>query len=141
MQSGVTFGTFHSFRAWGLMLSKRPVISPPEPKYKLIEVPGSDAVIDLTEALAGTVTYRPREIKCEFVTKESRERWAEIHSAVMNAIHGKRLQIVLDNDPDYYYIGRITVGDMQNEKGIMTLSVTATVEPYKYERYGNGRKL
>lgn len=138
---GVTFGTFHSYRAWGLMLQSRPVISPPEPKYKLVEVPGSNAIIDLTEALTGTVTYKPREIKCQFVAKASRERWAKIHSDIMNAIHGQRLKIVLDNDPDYYFMGRITVGDMQKEKGVMVLPITATVEPFKYERYGNGRKL
>lgn len=138
---GVTFGTFHSFRTWGLMLKSRPVISSPEPKYKLIEVPGSNAVIDLTEALTGEVTYHPREIKCEFISGERREMWAKINADVMNAIHGKRLKIVLDNDPDYYYIGRITVGNMKPERADFVLPVTAMVEPYKYERHGNGRKL
>lgn len=139
--NGVIFGTFHSYRAWGLMLKSRPVISPPEPKLKLVEVPGSNTVIDLTEALTGEVAYSQREVKCEFLTMESRERWAKIRTDIMNAIHGKRLKIVLDNDPDYYYIGRITVGEMQNDKGAMTLPITAMVEPYKYERHGNGRKL
>lgn len=138
---GVTFGTYHSFRDWGLMLKSRPVISPPEPKYKLIEVPGSNAVIDLTEALTGEVTYHPREIKFEFITGASREEWANIRTDVLNALHGKRLEIVLDNDPDYYYIGRITVGDAKPGKAAFVLPVVAMVEPYKYERYGMGRKL
>lgn len=139
--NGVTFGTFHSFRAWGLMLVKMPFVSPPEPKLKLIEVPGSDGVIDLTEALTGEVEYNQRELKCEFVTVENRNKWAELYSEIMNAMHGKRLEIVLDNDPDYYYTGRIKVGELVPDKKTATLTITATVEPYKRERHGNGRKL
>lgn len=139
--NGVTFGTLHSFRAWGLMLTKMPFVSPPEPKLKQIEVPGSCAVIDLTEALTGKVEYSQRELKCEFVTIENRNKWAELHSEIMNTIHGKRLKITLDNDPDYYYIGRIKVGEFEPDKKTATLAITATVEPYKYERYGTGRRL
>lgn len=138
---GVTFGIFHSFRAWGLMLKSRPQISRPEPKYKLVEVPGSSLLLDLTEALTGQVHYGPREIKCEFDTGESRERWEKIHTDITNAIHGKRLKIVLDEDMDYYYIGRVTVGDMNPESATFSLTITATVEPYKYARHGNGRAL
>lgn len=139
---GVTFDTYHSYNAWGLILKSQPVITQPKPKEKLVEVPGTDLVLDLTEALTGKVHYSPREIKCEFLTMASRSRWPEIYSAVMNAIHGKRMQIVLDNDPDYYWLGRVRVGDPKSDKGAaMTFEITATVEPYKYERYGLGRKL
>lgn len=139
--NGVTFGTFHSYRAWGLMLTKMPFVSPPEADEKLITVPGSNVVIDLTEALAGTVTYRPREIRCEFVTVENREKWAELYSEILNALHGKRMEIVLDNDPDYYYVGRISVGEFEPDRKTAALTISATVEPYKYERHGKGRRL
>lgn len=138
---GVTFGTFHSFRAWGLMLAKMPIVSAPEPKYKLVEVPGSNVIIDLTESLAGKVTYGPREMVCEFVTGEHREKWAALHSEITNAIHGKRLKIVLDNDPDYYWTGRVTVGEFDPEKRTANFTITATVEPYKHHRHGNEVKL
>jgi len=123
---GVTFDTYHSYNAWGLLLKSMPVITQPKPKEKLVEVPGSDLVLDLTEALTGKVQYSPREIKCVFMTIASRSRW---------------LQIVLDNDPDYYWLGRVHVGDPSSDKWAMTFEITATVEPYKYELYGTGRKL
>lgn len=138
---GVTFDTYHSYSAWGLLLKSMPVITQPKPKEKLVEVPGSDIVLDLTESLTGKVQYSPREIKCVFLTIANRSRWPEIYSDVMNAIHGKRMQIVLDNDPDYYWLGRVHVGDPSSDKGAMTFEITATVEPYKYELYGTGRKL
>ena len=139
--NGVTFGTHHSFRSWGLMLTKLPIVSKPEPKLKLVEVPGSNVVLDLTESLSGTVTYGQRELVCEFVTAESRSKWAELHSQIMNAIHGKRLNIVLDHDLDYYWTGRVTVGDFEPDKKTATLTITATVEPYKHHRHKSGVKL
>lgn len=139
--NGVTFGTYHSFRDWGLMPTKLPVVSPPEPKLKMVEVPGSNMVLDLTESLAGAVTYGQRELVCEFVTVENRSVWAALHSKIMNAIHGKRLNIVLDNDPDYYWTGRVTVGEFVPDKKTATMTIKATVEPFKHERHGNGVKL
>ena len=141
MMNGVTFGTYHSYRTWGLMLTKPFHVSPPEPELKLVKVPGSNVVLDLTESLAGCVTYGQREVECEFVTVEERSKWDALQSEIMNAIHGKRLKIVADSDPDYYYIGRIVVGKFVPDKKTATLTITAQVEPYKRERHGNGGKL
>lgn len=139
---GVTFGTKHSFRTWGLMLKNRPFISPPKPKTKLIQVPGSDTVIDLTESLTGgEVKYEQREIRCEFCVLGGRPNWSAIYSAILNEIHGKRLQIVMDDDPNYYYIGRVAVDQWESEEATATVVITAEVEPYKRARYGEGRRL
>lgn len=138
---GITFGTYHSYRAWGLMLKSKPFISPPIPKTKLIEVPGTDLVIDLTQKLSGKVTYEQREIKLEFITIANRNEWDKLLSDVLNALHGQRLKIVLDSDPDYYYIGRVFVSEPKYDKAAMIIPVTAKVEPYKYERHGAGRRL
>ena len=61
---GVTFGTKHSYRDWGLLLKSRPVISPPSPKTVYVDIPGSNGVIDLTESLTGDVKFDNRTIKC-----------------------------------------------------------------------------
>lgn len=139
--NGVIFNDKHSYRDWGLMLKSRPKISPPAPKIKMIQVPGSDAIIDLTERLTGQVHYEPREISFEFITNASRETWVGLHSDILTYIHGKRVRIIFDDDPNWVYTGRVTVGDMEAEKGAATLTMTATVEPYKRERFGSGVKL
>jgi len=138
---GVTFGTYHSFRAWRLLLAEKPVIKTPEPDLKLIKVPGSNIILDLTETLSGEVTYGQGEIHCKFLTMEESETWPKLLSEIKNAIHGKRMKIVMDNDPDYYYIGRVLVGEFEPEKKIAVLTITALVEPHKYARHGNGRML
>lgn len=138
---GVIFGDKHSYRDWGLLTKSRPSISPPQPKMKLIEVPGSDTVIDLTERLTGKVHYEPRTIKFEFIVMAPREQWPSLYSEIMNYLHGKRIRIIMDDDPNFYYTGRVTVGDLDPEKKTAVLAMEAQVEPYKHERFGEGRCL
>ena len=140
---GVIFDNKHTYRDWGLLEKSRPIVSPPKPKLKLISVPGSDDVIDLTEHLTGKVHYEPRTISFEFVTIAERERWPQLYSEILNAIHGKRIRIVMDEDPNYYYIGRVNVDGFEPEPKTKTaiLTMTAEVEPYKRERFGEGKCL
>ena len=138
---GVTFGNKHSYREWGLLLKTRPVISPPKPKTKLVQVPGSDVVIDLTETLTGNVHYEPRTIKCEFWVVDGRLKWSAVYSSILDELHGKRLQIIMDDDPNYYYIGRVSVDSWESEQAASTIVITAEVEPYKHSRYGSEVRL
>jgi len=138
---GVTFGNRHSYRAFGLFLKSTPYIAPPKPKSKLIEVPGSDIILDLTESLTGKVHYGMREGKFEFFVVGGRPKWSAVYAAILNELHGKRLQIVLDDDPNYYWIGRVEIDEMESDKKTATIVLTAQLEPYKRLRYGNGRSL
>ena len=138
---GVIFGDKHTYRDWGLITKSRPDISPPQPKLKLIEVPGSDTVIDLTESLTGKVHYEMRTIKFSFTVTDERDRWPFRYQEILNYMHGKSIRIIMDDDPNYYYIGRMTVGSLEPQKKIATLTMDAQVEPYKQERFGEGRCL
>lgn len=138
---GVIFGEKHTYRDFGLLMKSRPDISPPEPKLKLIPVPGSDHVIDLTESLTGRIHYEPREISFEFIMMAERSRWPSLYSEIMTYLHGKRIRIIMDDDPNFYYIGRVTVGNLDPEKKTAVLKMKAEVEPYKYERFGEGKCL
>lgn len=138
---GVTFGNRHSYRAFGLFLKSRPYIAPPKPKNKLIEVPGSDIILDLTESLTGKVHYGMREGKFEFFVVGGRPKWSAVYAAILNELHGKRLQIVLDDDPNYYWIGRVEIDEMESDKKTATIVLTAQLEPYKRLRHGDRRSL
>lgn len=139
---GVTFGTKHSYNTWGLWLKSRPVISPPTPKTKLIQVPGSNTVIDLTESLTGgEVKYEPREIRCEFCVISGRSNWPSVYSYLLNTLHGKRMQIIMDDDPGYYYEGRVSVDQWESDEATATIVITAEVNPYKTATDGSGVSL
>lgn len=140
MQNGVTFDNRHSYWDWGLLTQSIPIVSPPVPKEKLIEVPGTDAVIDLTEA-TGQVHYKQRTIACSFVLMGDPAKQNEVYTDILNHLQGKRLNIVLDSDPEYIYTGRAKITGWEPGQFAASLAITATVEPYKTARYIQGKKV
>lgn len=134
---GVTFGTKHSYRDWGLLLKSRPVISPPSPKTVYVDIPGSDGIIDLTESLTGDVKFDNRTITCEFVVLDARNRWSNIYSEIMDYLHGQRMKVRLDEDMAYYYEGRLQVNEWKSDKVTSTITIEGDVEPYKMEMFSS----
>lgn len=130
---GVKFDDKHSYIHWGLMLKSRPVISPPTPKTKYVDVPGADGAIDMTDALTGYTQYQNRKISFEFILMAGRENWPAIYSDIMDTLHGRKVKITFDDDPDYYYTGRVTVGKWDAAKVTAIITMSAEVEPFKTE--------
>lgn len=135
--NGVTFGNKHSYRDWGLFLKNRPVISPPTPKTIYVNIPGSDGVIDLTESLTGDVKFNNRTITCEFVVLDARNKWSNIYSEILDYLHGQQMKVRLDEDPTYYYIGRLQVNEWKSDKVTSTIVIEGNVEPYKMEMFSS----
>lgn len=129
MLIGTKFGDLHS--GTGLQLVPESMeISPAEPKLNLVEIPYGNGSVDLTEALGVGVAYKDRKIKWTF-TLYPGDDWPERQSIVSNAINGKRLHITPDDDPEWYYDGRITVSKHKSDKLYHQITVTATCAPYK----------
>lgn len=128
---GVMFDKKHSYWNWGLMLKTAPKVTSPQPKTHYVDVPGAHGALDLTEMLTGKVQYKNRKIEMEFVTMAGREEWPAIYSEILNELHGQMKEIRLDDDPQHIYKGRVTVGDPEREKTVVTVRMVAEVEPYK----------
>lgn len=136
IKRGITFNNIHSFRNLNLLLSKAE-IPPAVPKTNFIEIPGSDTIIDLTEAL-GDVNYSSRECKFTFTMNPSGDLSEGAFEAkkteVSNALNGLACTIILDKDPGYFYKGRCIVDEYLSDKKIRQFVVKATVHPYKYKK-------
>lgn len=130
--NGVYFDNLHSYNDLNLILSNV-VIEPPEVKKKKIEVPGTNGAIDLTE-FDGNIYYCNRYISFSFVVKEKRENWASVFTRVSNAIHGKEMDIVLDDDSGFVWHGRVSVRKHARINEIDTIEVEVDAEPYKYSK-------
>jgi hypothetical protein len=52
----------------------------------------------------------------------------------MNAIHGKRLKFEFDDDPNYFWTGRVSVQNYVSNHGTGTLKVTIVSDPFKYAK-------
>lgn len=132
---GVTFGDKHSFDDFGIYLTSK-TINPPEPKINTVTVPLRDGSIDLTEALTNDVKYNDRKIDLTFTVVYPMDQWASKISEIENFLHGKRMRIVFDDDPEFYYIGRAKVNEWTSQKSIGKLVIECVTDPYKYDIQG-----
>ncbi len=126
---GVRFGEYHSWDDFSLILSQK-TIGTPSPKTETIDIPGGDGVLDLTEVF-GEVKYNNRNLSFEFSTKVPQAEFMDLFSRVQNALHGQKMRIILDDDPAWYYTGRISVSEWKAEKNIGKLTIDCDCEPYK----------
>lgn len=131
---GIKFGTKHSYRDFGMYLSKKE-ISLPKAKTEKVSVTGKDGDIDLTEALGDDVRFENRILKFTFTIIDSK-KWAQSLSAVANYLHGQKMQIIMDADPQYYYYGRCSINQFETNKATGTIVIECDVAPYKTEVNG-----
>lgn len=134
---GVTLGGKHTYRDWGLLPKTRPTIAPPKVRTNYVDVPGLDGALDLSEALTGRVGYQTRDFSAEFIVIDARNRWDALYSEILDTLHGQRMQIILDEDPGYYYTGRVTVNALESDRKTATISIKAVCDPYKLEITGS----
>ena len=132
---GVTFGDKHTIDDYGLVMTDYDT-GQPEPKRFLVDVPGKNGTLDLTGQLTPNIAYGNRQLQFAFVWRSRPEDFEEELKAIVNDLHGKRMHVILDSDPDYYYDGFVTVESKSfsgREKGAVVISVDA--DPFKREIY------
>ena len=128
----IKFGTYKSYDDLYLICTKK-TIGSPTVKESTVEVEGGDGVLDYTEYF-GDVKYSNRQLRFEFESLVPQSQFPELYSAVLDALHGKKVQIVLDEDSDFYYVGRLSVSDFTNNRGIGSIKVDCDCDPYKYKK-------
>jgi phage-related protein len=126
---GVSFGDFHSYRDFSLILSQK-TIGAPSPKTETIDIPGGDGVLDLTEFF-GEVKYNNRNLSFEFSSIVPQSDFMNQFSHIQDALHGQKMQIILDDAPEWYYTGRISVSEWKAEKAVGKLTIDCDCEPYR----------
>lgn len=131
---GIKFGNYHSYDDFSLILSQK-TIGTPSPKVETIDIPGGDGVLDLTDFF-GEVKYNNRNLSFDFSTMVPPEQFMDLFSRVQNALHGQKMQIILDDDSEWYYTGRITVSEWKAERNIGKLTIDCDCEPFK-TRHGD----
>ena len=141
MYHSITFGDFqnnafvgkNTWEDWHLIPSSRPTVAQAGVSTTFVESPGrKDGPIDMTEYLTGTVVYQKRSGSFEFIVDNDHEYWETIRSKIVSYIHGKRMKMVLEDDPNYYYEGRFTVSEWRSEASNSKVIIGYTVNPNKY---------
>ena len=131
---GVTFGRKHSIYDYGLVMTDYSISNPAVTRY-LVKVPGRNGVLELTESLTPYITYDNRQLQFAFVWRSRPEDYEEAKQTIINDLHGKKMQVILDSDPDYYYDGFVTV-DSDSFSGRERADIVVHVDaaPYKLRK-------
>ena len=128
---GITFGNHHSYNDLKLILESKEIGSP-EVKVRKIDIEGADGSLDYTDFF-GEPKYEDVTHKFNFSTIVPQAQFLSLFSTVKNAMHGKKMRIILDDDPLFFYMGRIKVLPFSKEKNIGKISIECDCEPYKYK--------
>lgn len=128
--SDIRFGTKWARADYGLIVAPY-AIPMPEPQMNFVEIPGRDGTLDLSEAF-GVVRYADRIIP---LTLYARAPFDTQISAFAADVHGRRMNVIFDRDPTFYYDARVTVEDVERHAGYCELSLECRAKPYKLDHF------
>ena len=128
--SDIRFGTKWAHADYGLIVAPY-AIPMPEPQTNFVEIPGRDGALDLSEAF-GTIRYADRIIPLMLY---ARAPFDAAISAFAADVHGRRMNVIFDRDPTYYYDARVTVEDVDRHAGYCELSLECRAKPYKLDHF------
>ena len=138
--SNGTFSGKNTWDDWHLIPSSGPVIAQSSVSDSFKEIPGrKNGPMNFSDYLTGKIIYGQRNGSIQFVVDNDHEDWTIIQSNIVNYLHGKYMKMRLEDDPDYYYEGRFTVGNWESESWNSSITISYSVKPYKY-RISNGKK-
>lgn len=124
---GAIFGLKHSVEDYRSIMNYARITTPAV-KENYVDIPGGNSSLDLTEAVSG-VTFSDGQIAFKFTFSREDER-----SRMKNDLHGKRMKIILEREPEYYYDGRLFCKEGEYAGNIFELYIDARIAPYKQER-------
>ena len=145
----------NTWNDWHLIPSSRPLINPPSFKSNYIDIPGANGSIDASTTiltyprynLDGSIasstisesypTYNNRTGSIEFYVMNDYGEWYNRFSEAMDYLHGQKVKIILEDEPDYYYQGRMTVNQWRSEKDWSKIVLDYNVAPFKYEIFSS----
>lgn len=123
--------SYNSKEDWSLLRAHFEVGDPQLRKYE-VTIPGRDGVLDLSEALGGAY-YGDREISIRFICINwIEERFHLLASTIRNEIEGRVCRISFSDDLGYFWRGRPQVEATWRGNGTSEITITVTVEPFKY---------
>lgn len=140
---------YNTWDDWYLIPSSRPLVNPPVPKTKFVDVPGRDGVIDLSELINPYTVYGNRGGSIEFhvlnrnmdsfynelTAKQQKDfswSWYNAYSTIMSLIQGRSgLKFILLDDLNFYYEGRISVNSWKSSENWSSITLDYNVQPWK----------
>ena len=138
----------HSYEDWFLIPEERFMVAPAEVKSTTIDIPASNRVLDLTETLTGASTFNSIEGTLNFYIDNEKLLttlsygaytnnkyeifWVELYRDICAFLHGKVRYMMIEDDPQWIYKGRFSVGKYDASDGKWSqIEISYILEPFK----------
>ena len=132
MYHSITFDdTYNTWDNWRLIPTKRPHMGPPELDF-LYQNELQYEPLDLSYIPGQEGINKQRQGSWEFAVVNGYHNWSELYTTIMTHLHGKIMKISFEDDPGYYYIGRVSVTNWDSQESYSVITIEALCEPYKY---------
>lgn len=123
----------HTWHDWHLIPSEKPSIAEPQFETNNSEYVGRSGTIDMTDKIyAGTIAYSDRVGNLQFYIDHEKEDWTAVRKKIVSALHGKKVKMVLEDDPTYYFTGRFTLTDIVPGASYSKLVLAYQLDPLRY---------
>lgn len=118
----------NTYGEWQMYPTSRPHVAPPEVKTAYVDIPGADGGFDYTELLNKTPNYGFRKGSWEFLLIPQ-ERWADVYRSLVNFLHGRQHTIILEDDPNFMYTGRLSVNEWRSAAHNSLITIDYILDP------------
>lgn len=119
---------------WHLIPVTRPVVNPPSLKTTIVELPGVDGEIDLSDYIDPLPVYTNRKGSWTFAVKNGFKSWDVLYSDIMRFFGRTTFYIILQDDMSYMYKGKLSVNKWESNASFSTIVIDYNVEPYRIDR-------
>ena len=129
----VIFGTYNTATE-GLWTLTALTFSDPAYDQNFVKIPGSSLTLDMSTVLSdGEPTYSQRTLTATFESSEG-DRMARKSriDAMTNLLDGRRLDIILPDDPDHFLTGRVSVQMVYSDLAHSSVRLVAICDPWRY---------
>ena len=124
----------NTFRDWHLLPLGRPTISPPQQKTTVIDVPGANGVIDVSNSLTKYPVFGTRTGSMTFAVDYDKTDWLTAYTKILRFLQGVNVKMLLEDDPLYYYEGRVYVENFDSKSDGTWSEITLGYELQPYRR-------
>ena len=122
---------YHSLTDFGLAVSNTDYIGEPTLETFTVDVPGRKGIVDMSEDLTGYPVFKTREIKLHVGGLNPKNDWDSVISTWRNYYHGRKCRIVFDNDPQWFWEGRVYINNFTRKQSLGEFDLKMTAFAYK----------
>lgn len=123
----------NTLRDWHIVPLGRPVVNPPEQKLTTIDIPGANGILDISNSLTHYPVFNNRTGSMKFAMLVDETDWLTCYTKMLRFLQGNNVKMIMEDDPKYYYEGRVYVDnwDSKNDGTWSEVTIGYDLQPYR----------